>query len=70
MSQLKENSCWMFASSETCSADIIWKTLGDFSQEKVIPRFAARVAQCFSTTKDGIKVRTKIFCNFFLVGKF
>ncbi len=56
MSQLKENSCWMFSTSEKLNANSIFEKLGDFSKETVIPRFAARVAQCFSTTKSGVKV--------------
>lgn len=60
-SQLREHSCWFFAPTrqndddddaleENISADSIRKWMGDFSDIKVVAKYAARLGQCFSST--------------------
>lgn len=65
LSQLRENSCWMFASThdpfnrpingcsqsdEVVTADLIRHWLGDFSSLKIVAKCAARIGQMFSTS--------------------
>ncbi|CAG8525700.1 7878_t:CDS:2, partial [Ambispora gerdemannii] len=50
-SQLREHSCWFFASSDTLTADHIRERMGDFSDIKVVAKYAARMGQCFSSTR-------------------
>lgn len=50
-SQLREHGAYFFASFDEMSADRIRHWMGDFSAEKVIAKHAARLGQCFSTTK-------------------
>ena len=50
-SQLRENSCWFFNSVDGITADSIRCWLGDFSDIKVAAKYAARMGQCFSSTR-------------------
>lgn len=50
-SQLREQGCWFFAPSNDLNADMIRSWMGVFSKEKVIAKHAARMGQCFSSTR-------------------
>lgn len=49
-SQLREHGCWFFASGKDLTAEMIRCWMGDFSREKVVPKYAARMGQCFSSS--------------------
>lgn len=49
-SQLREHGCWMVASTSGMTADRIREEMGSF-KETVVAKKAARMGQCFSTTK-------------------
>lgn len=52
-SQLRENSCWFFASEtqpDGVTAAKIRSWMGDFSSIKNVAKYAARMGQCFSCT--------------------
>ncbi|EXX63767.1 hypothetical protein RirG_149260 [Rhizophagus irregularis DAOM 197198w] len=50
-SQLRDHSCWFFASTEDLTANNIRKWMGDFSDIKTVAKYAARMGQCFSSTR-------------------
>ncbi|ORZ09851.1 RNA dependent RNA polymerase-domain-containing protein [Absidia repens] len=61
-SQLREHGCWFFApygkndivqeaSDYDLNADSIREWMGDFSDIKIVAKHAARIGQCFSSTK-------------------
>ncbi|CAG8694444.1 16564_t:CDS:2, partial [Dentiscutata heterogama] len=51
-SQLREHSCWFFASiPNVISADKIREWMGDFSNIKNVAKYAARMGHCFSSTR-------------------
>ena len=50
-SQLREHGAYFFASTPTISAANIRAWMGRFDHEKVIAKHAARIGQCFSTTR-------------------
>ncbi|CAG8444865.1 5544_t:CDS:10 [Acaulospora morrowiae] len=50
-SQLREHSCWFFAPIPDLTADDIRAWMGDFSSNKNIAKYAARMGQCFSSTR-------------------
>ncbi|OQU97853.1 hypothetical protein CLAIMM_03732 [Cladophialophora immunda] len=52
-SQLREHGAYFFASSQNpvITADSIRRDMGTFDHEKVVAKRAARMGQCFSTTK-------------------
>src|SRR6185312_8719061 len=50
-SQLRDRSCWFFAPTEKLSADDIRKWMGNLSNIKVVAKYAARMGQCFSSTR-------------------
>ncbi|KKY20896.1 putative rna-directed rna polymerase (sad-1) [Phaeomoniella chlamydospora] len=50
-SQLREHGAYFFSSSATLSAASIRAWMGTFDHEKIIAKHAARIGQCFSTTK-------------------
>lgn len=50
-SQFRENGAYFFASTPSCSASDIRAWLGDFTEIKEISKYAARIGQCFSTTR-------------------
>ncbi|KAI9490301.1 RNA dependent RNA polymerase-domain-containing protein [Zychaea mexicana] len=59
-SQLREHGCWFFADKDGAStADEIRKWMGDFSGDKVVAKYAARMGQCFSSTQAIQKLHTK-----------
>ncbi|TDL27509.1 RdRP-domain-containing protein [Rickenella mellea] len=53
---MKERSCWMVAEVGEFTADRVRRNMGDFSQEKVIAKHAARMGQCFSSTRAVSKI--------------
>jgi RNA-dependent RNA polymerase len=50
-SQLRDHSCWFYASTEDLTANDIRKWMGDFSDIKTVAKYAARMGQCFSSTR-------------------
>ncbi|GBB88560.1 hypothetical protein RclHR1_01510011 [Rhizophagus clarus] len=50
-SQLRDHSCWFFASSKDLTADDIRFWMGDFTSIKNVAKYAARMGQCFSSTR-------------------
>ncbi|KAI0244863.1 hypothetical protein L0F63_000733 [Massospora cicadina] len=60
-SQLKEHGCWFFSRGKgadglTYSAEKIRAELGDFSEIHFVAKHAARIGQCFSSSRDGAKL--------------
>ncbi|GBC04988.1 hypothetical protein RclHR1_00060001 [Rhizophagus clarus] len=49
-SQLRDHSCWFFASTNDLTADNIRDWMGNFS-DKTVAKYAARMGQCFSSTR-------------------
>jgi RNA-dependent RNA polymerase len=50
-SQLRDHSCWFFAPTYDLTADDIRDWMGDFSTNKNVAKYAARMGQCFSSTR-------------------
>ncbi|GBC00871.1 hypothetical protein RclHR1_00040022 [Rhizophagus clarus] len=50
-SQLRDHSCWFFASTHDLTADNIRDWMGDFSNIRNVAKYAARMGQCFSSTR-------------------
>nr|CAG8522922.1 6936_t:CDS:2 [Entrophospora candida] len=50
-SQLREHSCWFFAPTDNLTAHDIREWMGDFKDIKVVAKYAARMGQCFSSTR-------------------
>ncbi|RUS27038.1 RNA dependent RNA polymerase-domain-containing protein [Jimgerdemannia flammicorona] len=50
-SQLREHASWFFAPTPDLSSDQIREWMGDFSKEKTVAKNAARMGQCFSSTR-------------------
>lgn len=59
-SQLRQCGAYFFCPTEHVSCDDIRKWMGDFKHIKVVAKYAARLGQCFSTTREirGISVPT------------
>ncbi|RUS15688.1 RNA dependent RNA polymerase-domain-containing protein, partial [Endogone sp. FLAS-F59071] len=55
-SQLKDHSCWFFASFDGCTASQIRNWMGDFSEIKSPALYGARMGQCFTATTGTFKV--------------
>ncbi|EPY50913.1 RNA-directed RNA polymerase Rdp1 [Schizosaccharomyces cryophilus OY26] len=51
-SQLREHGAFFFASGPDLNVEDIRKWMGDFSEINSVSKYAARMGQCFSTTKD------------------
>ncbi|GKU18479.1 unnamed protein product [Fusarium langsethiae] len=51
-SQLRSNGAYFFCPTEHVSCDDIRQWMGQFSHIKVVAKYAARLGQCFSTTRD------------------
>ncbi|CAB5393779.1 unnamed protein product [Rhizophagus irregularis] len=49
-SQLRDHSCWFFASTKDLTADDIRNWMGNFT-DKTVAKYAARMGQCFSSTR-------------------
>ena len=50
-SQFRENGAYFFCPTEHLSCDDIRQWMGNFSHIKVVAKYAARLGQCFSTTR-------------------
>ncbi|KAJ4148758.1 hypothetical protein NW765_014449 [Fusarium oxysporum] len=51
-SQLRVNGAYFFCPTEHLSCDDIRRWMGQFSHIKVVAKYAARLGQCFSTTRE------------------
>ncbi|KAK5062829.1 hypothetical protein LTR84_004904 [Exophiala bonariae] len=50
-SQLREHGAYFFAAAEDITVETIRAQMGRFHEEKIVAKRAARMGQCFSTTK-------------------
>ncbi|KAI0019070.1 RNA dependent RNA polymerase-domain-containing protein [Xylariomycetidae sp. FL0641] len=50
-SQFRENGAYFFAETDLTTCDDIRKWMGDFTHIKIVAKYAARLGQCFSTTR-------------------
>ncbi|KAJ9135707.1 hypothetical protein P3X46_032859 [Hevea brasiliensis] len=55
-SQLREHSMWMFASRPGLTAEDIRKWMGDFREIKNVAKYAARLGQSFSSSRETFNV--------------
>ncbi|KAI6777857.1 RNA-directed RNA polymerase (Sad-1) [Emericellopsis cladophorae] len=57
-SQLRECGAYFFCPTESVSCDDIRRWMGSFDHIKIVAKYAARLGQCFSTTREikGIQV--------------
>lgn len=55
-SQLRSGSVWMFASSETLTAESIREWMGDFKKIRNVSKCAARMGQLFSSSQQTFNV--------------
>lgn len=51
-SQIRENATYFFAPTEHISCDDIRKSMGSLGHIKSVAKYAARMGQCFSTTRE------------------
>jgi RNA-dependent RNA polymerase len=51
-SQLRECGAYFFCPSDHTSCDDIRKWMGQFDHIKIVAKYAARIGQCFSTTRE------------------
>lgn len=51
-SQMRENGAYFFAPTENVSCDDIRKAMGSFGHIRSVAKYAARMGQCFSTTRE------------------
>ncbi|CAG8594773.1 3523_t:CDS:2 [Diversispora eburnea] len=56
-SQLREHSCWFFAPAHDLTADDIRAWMGEFSSIRNVAKYAARMGQCFSSTRAIAQLR-------------
>ncbi|PIA63818.1 hypothetical protein AQUCO_00201270v1 [Aquilegia coerulea] len=56
-SQLRDNSVWMFASENGITAAGIREWMGDFREIRNVAKYAARLGQSFSSSKQTLSVR-------------
>ena len=61
-SQLKEKQFWFYHQSsdndsENLSFDDAYLWMGNFDSERVVAKHTARIAQCFTSTEETIRVR-------------
>jgi len=59
-SQFRQNGAYFFCASEFVSCDDIRRWMGNFDDIKVVAKYAARLGQCFSTTRAIHSVRPAI----------
>ncbi|KAJ4714892.1 RNA-dependent RNA polymerase [Melia azedarach] len=55
-SQVRENSLWMFASRPGLTAANIREKMGDFREIKNVAKYAARLGQSFSSSREALHV--------------
>ena len=60
-SQFRQHGAYFFAPTPHLRADHIREWMGDFTQIRTVAKYAARIGQCFSTTRaiGGTKVQVK-----------
>lgn len=51
-SQMRENGAYFFAPTDNVSCDEIRRGMGSFGHIKSVAKYAARMGQCFSTTRE------------------
>ncbi|KAL1203607.1 RNA-dependent RNA polymerase 1 [Cardamine amara subsp. amara] len=56
-SQLRENSAWMFAPKDRLTAAHIRAWMGDFDHIRNVAKYAARLGQSFSSSRETLNVR-------------
>ena len=62
-SQLRENSVWMFASRTGLTAADIREWMGDFCEIRNVAKYAARLGQSFSSSRETVSVSRHEFEN-------
>ena len=55
-SQLRENSVWMFASRTGLTAADIREWMGDFREIRNVAKYAARLSQSFSSSRETVSI--------------
>ncbi|KAG6509953.1 probable RNA-dependent RNA polymerase 1 [Zingiber officinale] len=60
-SQLRDNSAWMFASSNMFCAGSIREWMGDFRRIRNVAKYAARLGQSFSSSTETLSVESHEF---------
>ncbi|KAJ0094283.1 hypothetical protein Patl1_15572 [Pistacia atlantica] len=60
-SQLRENSAWMFASTDGVTAAHIREWMGNFRQIRNVAKYAARLGQSFGSSTETLSVREDEF---------
>jgi hypothetical protein len=55
MSQVKEKQFWFLDSQYSLEDVLSW--MGNFDNERVVAKHAARIAQCFTSTEPSIRVK-------------
>ncbi|XP_077981923.1 uncharacterized protein LOC144436930 [Glandiceps talaboti] len=56
-SQLRDHGCWLYAKDNNGNtAASIRQWMGDFSQIRCVPKYVARMGQCFSTSEESVRV--------------
>ncbi|RGB33663.1 RNA dependent RNA polymerase-domain-containing protein [Rhizophagus diaphanus] len=50
-SQLRDHSCWFFSPTGDLTANKVRDWMGNFSTNKSVAKYAARMGQCFSSTR-------------------
>ncbi|PKY32507.1 RdRP-domain-containing protein, partial [Rhizophagus irregularis] len=50
-SQLRDHSCWFFSPTGNLTANKVRDWMGNFSTNKSVAKYAARMGQCFSSTR-------------------
>jgi hypothetical protein len=72
MSQVKEKQFWFLDSQYSLEDVLSW--MGNFDNERVVAKHAARIAQCFTSTEPSIRVKmitNNLFCEkYFLLDRF
>ncbi|KAI0162031.1 RNA dependent RNA polymerase-domain-containing protein [Xylariaceae sp. FL1272] len=61
-SQLREHGAWFFSKTDHLTCDDIRQWMGDVNHIRIVAKYAARLGQCFSTTRaaKGIPISQKI----------
>jgi RNA-dependent RNA polymerase len=62
-SQLRDHSCWFIARDSQVKAEEIREWMGNFSSIKTVAKYAARMGQCFSSTRPVGVVKVQDMIN-------
>ena len=68
-SQLRERGAYFFAPTNNVSCDDIRGWLGSFDHIRIVAKYAARIGQCFSTSREVQGIRVPVICNVPDIGK-